>query len=87
MQWIDWTNVRNIFRNKKVKKKRQFQNVDGKLKKKQHKLCKLDLATLFKIFSKIEHSMDLKDAMRIQEQEDQKSTKNQKPRSINFKSR
>jgi len=71
----------------KSEKKASVSKRRRKIKKKQHKLCKLDLATLFKIFSKIEHSMDLKDAMRIQEQEDQKSTKNQKPRSINFKSR
>jgi len=53
--------VKNTFQKKKKSKKTDisFTTSTDKTKRKQHKLCKLNLATFFKVFSKIKHSMDL----------------------------
>jgi len=55
--------VKNTFQNKIKNKAKNtdisFTTSTEKTKRKQHKLCKLNLATFFKIFSKIKHSMDL----------------------------
>jgi len=65
MRLTDWTNVKNTFLPKKKNKSENtnvnFKPSTDKEGKQQHKLCKLDLATFFKIFSKIQHSMDLED--------------------------